>query len=303
MKLSKRIAAAVLAALMAVSMMTACGGNSSSNKPSSSSKPSSGKPASSASTSGSSSNSNSGSTTENLPDLDKGSGKAIKWQNSYVSQATKKMQAAPSYAMKATVFDDASMTKYMTVYNAVSKDKTYVHYLEGNTNNHWIGTEFLYTGDYLYQIYQDAGIALKVKQPEQSGTGTLPEVDTALKVEQGTKTVKGVKYYAEKVTAVYDVDGQKETLVVTYCLNQKKEIEYIFMRNSGAAKDSMIMHISEYTTKVDQSLFTVPKDCMIVETVVVDQYNYYFVDDNGKAYSEEQKAEILKRLSKVSDSN
>ena len=274
MKLSKRIAAAVLAALMAVSMMTACGGNSSSNKPSSSSKPSSGKPASSASTSGSSSNSNSGSTIDpdSLPDLDKGSGIPIDWQKTYAKQYLDRMENVKTYSMNLEMTEG---NEYMKAFYAVSGDNTYLEYLAivpNDTDVPLVGTATLRTGDYETWLIKNKKVAVmskvsttSVESEPATMSVDIPEVETAIKAERGTKTINGKKYYAEKITAIYNDNGVKQVETITYCLNQKKEVEYFIEEGTGMST-SVIYHITNFTTNVNQDTFKIPGD-----------YEIYFV--------------------------
>lgn len=297
MRLYKKAAAVLLAAAMAVSMMTACGGpNGGGNPENPDSKPGvtdQEKP-------GDGKDDNKGDDKKDdtaLPDLDKEDGIDISWQSSKAGQYVQWLNSKQSYSMTTSTTVAGSAGKLVT-FSAVSNGKTYSKVIEdGMDSSDVTGMAMLNTGKYTYQMYPKVKIAFKGENKTSSSDDSTTKIDTALSVKKGTKTYNGKTYYAEKITAIVSVGDKKTTQVMTYCLNDQGMPEYIFAETTQGV---VVTQISDLKTDVDQKLFEVPSDYEVYITVVSkDGKTSYVAHENGVPLTEEEMKELAKKLPSI----
>ena len=297
MRLYKKAAAVLLAAAMAVSMMTACGdSNGGGNPENPDSKPGVTDPEKP----GDGKDDNKGDDKKDdtaLPDLDKEDGIDISWQSSKAGQYVQWLNSKQSYSMTTSTTVAGSAGKLVT-FSAVSNGKTYSKVIEdGIDSSDVTGMAMLNTGKYTYQMYPKVKIAFKNENKTSSSDDSTTKIDTALSVKKGTKTYNGKTYYAEKVTAIVSEGDKKTTQVMTYCLNEQDMPEYIFTKTDRGVA---ITQISDLKTDVDQKLFEVPSDYEVYITVVSkDGKSGYVAHENGVPLTKEEMEELAKKLSSI----
>lgn len=281
MRLSKRIAAVALAAVMAVSMLTACGGggggsnggssSSGSNNGSSSSSSSSGS-ASSGSSSGSSSSSSSGSGSSSSGS---DSGTTVTEIPLTKSKIYKTETLKEYYVITIDSDGDQNLT-------AVKGENVYSKY-EYTYENHTMTNEELlkgkdrYTivrpGTYEYELLKEAIETMKYDTAKMtkticghtvisSGTSEKPgETVTMPTVQVGTRELDKKTYYAE--TIVYTKNYSE-----TYCFDESGKPKAMISTsvNEGGKKEEYITRVKTFEYHVpDASVFDLPNDAVIVE--------------------------------------
>lgn len=275
MRLSKRIAAVALAAVMAVSMLTACGGggggsnggssSSGSNNGSSSSSSSSGS-ASSGSSSGSSSSSSSsgsdsGTTVTEIP---------------LTKSKIYKVETLKEYYV-VTIDSDGNQDLV-----AVKGENAYSKY-ESTYDNHTMTNEELvkgkdrYTivrpGTYMYELLKEAIEHMGYDTAKMtkticghtvinSGTSEKPDGTVTMPtVQVGTRELDKKTYYAETIvfsknnseTWCFDESGKPKAMISTSVNEDGKKEEYI----------TRVKTFEYYVS--DTSVFDLPNDAVIVE--------------------------------------
>ena len=268
MRLSKRIAAVALAAVMAVSMLTACGGggggsnggssSSGSNNGSSSSSSSSGS-ASSGSSSGSSSSSSSGSSSSSSSSTDGGNGTTVD-STTWAKSRTKKLYSGSALYLKfhGDVYENTAATIEMTT---DFKNE----YALINVENVRFGMLLDATQKKEYMIYYPDLTSILTNLPEEYRGKTLyqvkdsstpvdvPAVKDSDKVEIQRYKLDDKYYYAEVIK-----DNRDDQI---YCYDEKNGVLRAIV--SGDEYDKEVMYVdSVKTTGVDTSVLKLPKDAI-----------------------------------------
>lgn len=296
MRLYKKAAAVLLAAAMAVSMMTACGGDGGStggNGGNNDGKPGTSEGGEETPGDGKGDESGDGKDDGNLPDLDKEDGISIDVQSSKAYRYLQWLNGK-SYSMTTSTTVVGSTGKLVT-FSAVSNGKTYSKVIEdGVESSDMTGIAVLNTGKYTYQMYLKAKVAFKGENKSSSSSGSATKSDAVLNVKKGSKTYNGKTYYAEEVTAIVSEGDKKTTQVMTYCLNEQDMPEYVFTKTDRGVA---ITQISDLKTDIDQKLFEVPSDYEIYITVVSeDGQTSYVAHENGVPLTVEEMKELAKKM-------
>lgn len=269
MRLSKRIAAVALAAVMAVSMLTACGGGGGgSNGGSSSSGSNNGSSSSSSSSSGSSSGSGSSSSGSD-------SGTTVT-EIPLTKSKIYKVETLKEYYV-VTIDSDGEQNLV-----AVKGENAYSKY-ESTYDNHTMTNEELvkgkdrYTivrpGTYIYESlkkaienmgYDTAKMTKTICGHTVLNSGTSEKPDgtvTMPTVQVGTRELDKKTYYAETIvfsknnseTWCFDESGKPKAMISTSVNEDGKKEEYI------TRVKTFEYHVS------DTSVFNLPSDAVIVE--------------------------------------
>lgn len=275
MRLSKRIAAVALAAVMAVSMLTACGGggggsnggssssgsnNGSSSSSSSSSSASSGS-SSGSSSSSSSSGSDSGTTVTEIP---------------FTKSKIYKTETLKEYYVVMIDSDGDQDLVAVKGENAYSKyESTYDN--QTVTNEELVKGKDRYTivrpGTYRYELLKEAIEHMGYDTAKMtkticghtvinSGTSEKPDGTVTMPtVQVGTRELDKKTYYAETIvlsknnseTYCFDESGKPKAMISTSVNEDGKKEEYI------TRVKTFEYHVS------DTSVFNLPSDAVIVE--------------------------------------
>lgn len=268
MRLSKRIAAVALAAVMAVSMLTACGGGGGGNGGSSSSGSNNGSSSSSSSSSGSSSGSGSSSSGSD-------SGTTVT-EIPLTKSKIYKVETLKEYYV-VTIDSDGEQNLV-----AVKGENAYSKY-ESTYDNHTMTNEELvkgkdrYTivrpGTYIYESlkkaienmgYDTAKMTKTICGHTVINSGTSEKPDgtvTMPTVQVGTRELDKKTYYAETIvfsknnseTWCFDESGKPKAMISTSVNEDGKKEEYI------TRVKTFEYHVS------DTSVFNLPSDAVIVE--------------------------------------
>lgn len=275
MRLSKRIAAVALAAVMAVSMLTACGGGGGgSNGGSSSSGSNNGSSSSSSSSSGASSGSSSGSSSSSSSS-GSDSGTTVT-EIPLTKSKIYKVETLKEYYV-VTIDSDGEQNLV-----AVKGENAYSKY-ESTYDNHTMTNEELvkgkdrYTivrpGTYIYESlkkaienmgYDTAKMTKTICGHTVLNSGTSEKPDgtvTMPTVQVGTRELDKKTYYAETIvfsknnseTWCFDESGKPKAMISTSVNEDGKKEEYI------TRVKTFEYHVS------DTSVFNLPSDAVIVE--------------------------------------
>lgn len=281
MRLSKRIAAVALAAVMAVSMLTACGGGGGgSNGGSSSSGSNNGSSSSSSSSSSASSGSSSGSSSSSSS----GSGSSSSGSDSgttvteipFTKSKIYKTETLKEYYV-ITIDSDGDQNLV-----AVKGENVYSKYEYTYENNTITNEELLkgkdrYTivrpGTYSYESLKEAIEHMGYDTAKMtkticghtvisSGTSENPgETVTMPKVQVGTRELDKKTYYAE--TIVYRKNNSE-----TWCFDESGKPKAMISTsvNEDGTKEEYITRVKTFEYNVpDTSVFDLPSDAVIVE--------------------------------------
>lgn len=277
MRLSKRIAAVALAAVMAVSMLTACGGGGGgSNGGSSSSGSNNGSSSSSSASSGSSSGSSSSSSS--------GSGSSSSGSDSgttvteipFTKSKFYKLETLKEYYVVTIDSDGDQELVAVKGENRYSK-REYTYDNHTMTNEELVKGKDRYTivrpGTYMYELLKEAIENMRYDTAKMtkticghtvmnSGTSEKPDGTVTMPtVQVGTRELDKKTYYAE--TIVLDKNNS-----VTWCFDESgkpKAMISAFVNEDGK-KEEDITRVKTFEYHVsDTSVFNLPSDAVIVE--------------------------------------
>lgn len=255
MRMMKRAAVGILAAAMALSMLTACGGASAGPSTSgSTSTGGSGNPGSSSSSSASSSNSNGSSSssssstkddTTKLPDDTE-----ITYQNSKTRQYNLAHSNAKAWYMKREIVRDGK--SYIS--EQVSSGNKYY---SKSTLDGKITSMSLSDGTSSYSLYPSLKIAIKYVSSSTSSGSTESERFLLSSMKKTTRVENGTPYYTEVST--YKGEKSGKTMVYMYCFDNTGKLAYTIF-NEGTEDESKI-HILSYGTSIpSDAILEIPSD-------------------------------------------
>lgn len=255
MRMMKRAAVGILAAAMALSMLTACGGASAGPSTSgSTSTGGSGNPGSSSSSSASSSNSNGSSSsssstkddTTKLPD-----GTKIEYMSSKIYQYNRARNAAGRWYMEVERV------------NRKNSDLGYVQEESTVGNKRYIKTtyqsgriyQYFSDGETTYTLYPDLKIATtSLYNTTSTSTGERYVQSSMIKT---TRVENNIPYYAEVIT--YKSETTSNTLTQSYYFDNSGKLAYM-ISNEGTENEYKT-HILKYGTTIPgNAILEIPGD-------------------------------------------
>lgn len=299
MRMMKRAAVGILAAAMALSMLTACGGSSGGASSSGSSSTGTGSSSSSSSSSGtnsgssSSSSSSSGSTstkgdTTKLPD-----GTEITYQTSKARQYNMaRINSSSWYAkMERTYVNNPSMNSIQE--EASTGNKRYIKATYPNRNN-GKSYEYFYEGDTSYTLYPDLKIAMNYVTINSSTSSTTSETYLLDSIKKTTRVENKVPYYTEVLNYKSKTSGK--TMSNIYCFDNSGKLAYI-INNEGAQNECVIHYLSYGPTIPNTAILSIPESWEIY-TVTYDESakNSTVTDKSGRTLSNEDVTALYRKI-------
>mgnify|MGYP004639627127 FL=1 len=295
MRLYKKAAAVLLAAAMAVSMMTACGGDGGSTGGNGGNND--GKPGTSE---GGEENpgdkgdegkkddqkDDSGNKTEGkvdlsnvdfsqLPNLSTQSGRPLAMANSYSTQS-----AEVRYGDKCTAYMNVTNLKDGSVAYEKSVSLKGNFYVEAKTKNGTTTT--LYLDGYVYTLFPQKNVALKYIGNADPGLSSM-ELVSITNMVYGKQIVDGKEYYAEKMQLNLKDKKGPFVQISTYCYDAQGRLAYSFDESQGSS--SKVEYIGDILPTADESLFKIPSGYKIY----TEDYN-----DNGLIIRDENGNDVTK---------
>lgn len=286
MRLSNRIVATALAAVMAVSMLTACGGggggsNGGGNPENPDSKPGvtdpekpgDGKDDNKGDDKKDDQKDDSDHKTEGkvdlsnvdfsqLPNLSTQNGRPLAMANSYSTQS-----AEVRYGDKYTAYMNVTNLKDGSVTYEKSVSLKGNFYVEAKTKNDTTTT--LYLDGYVYTLFPQKNVALKYIGNADPGLSSAKLVSITNMV-YGKQIVDGKEYYAEKMQLNLKDKKGSFVQISTYCYDAQGRLAYSFDESQGSS--SKVEYIGDILPTADESLFKIPSGYKIY----TEDYN-----DNG----------------------
>lgn len=275
MRLSKRIAAVALAAVMAVSMLTACGGGGGGSNGGSSSSGSNNGSSSSSSSSGSASSGSSSSSGSGSSSSGSDSGTTVT-EIPFTKSKIYKLETLKEYYVVTIDSDGDQELIAVKGENAYSK-REYTYNNQTITNEELVKGKDRYNivrpGTYIYESlkkavenmgYDTAKMTKTIYGHTVNNSGTSEKPDGTVKmptVQVGTRELDKKTYYAETIvfsknnseTFCFDESGKPKAMISTSVNEDGKKEEYI------TRVKTFEYHVS------DTSVFNLPSDAVIVE--------------------------------------
>lgn len=256
MRMMKRAAVGILAAAMALSMLTACGGASAGPSTSgSTSTGGSGNPGSSSSSSASSSNSN-GSSSSSSSSSGSSSTK-FTYKDSLTNKYNLQRYNSKTWYQKTAQIDsDGERNIYETALVFGSDHRVQKSYYKSSYAN-GSAYESLMIDRTNYTLYRDAKIATtsiyKSNGSSSSSEGEIYRMDSIVKT---TQKVDNVSYYTEVTT--YKGDKTGKIMTQSYCFDTTGKLVYLISSENGQEYKT---HILEYGPSIPgRVLMEIPSD-------------------------------------------
>ena len=256
MRMMKRAAVGILAAAMALSMLTACGGASAGPSTSgSTSTGGSGNPGSSSSSSDSSSDSNGGSSSSSSSSGS--SSTKFTYKDSLTNKYNlQRYNSKTWYEKTAQIDSHGGRNIYETALVFGSDHRVQKSYYKSSYSN-GSAYESLMIDRTNYTLYRDAKIATtsiyKSNGSSSSSEGEIYRMDSIVKT---TQKVDNVSYYTEVMT--YKGDKTGKTMTQSYCFDTKGKLVYLISVEDG---EEYKTHLLDYGTSIPSSvLMEIPSD-------------------------------------------
>lgn len=254
MRMMKRAAVGILAAAMALSMLTACGGASAGPSTSgSTSTGSSGNPGSSSSSSDSSSDSNGGSSSSSSSSGS--SSTKFTYKDSLTNKYNlQRYNSKTWYEKTAQIDSHGGRNIYETALVFGSDHRVQKSYYKSSYSNGSAYESLMIDGTN-YMLYRDAKIAITYKSngSSSSSEGEIYRMDSIVKT---TQKVNYVSYYTEVTT--YKGDKTGKIMTRSYCFDTKGKLVYLISSENG---QEFKTHILDYSTSIPGSvIMEIPSD-------------------------------------------
>lgn len=254
MRMMKRAAVGILAAAMALSMLTACGGASAGPSTSgSTSTGGSGNPGSSSSSSDSSSDSNGGSSSSSSSSGS--SSTKFTYKDSLTNKYNlQRYNSKTWYEKTAQIDSHGGRNIYETALVFGSDHRVQKSYYKSSYSNGSAYESLMIDGTN-YMLYRDAKIAITYKSngSSSSSEGEIYRMDSIVKT---TQKVNYVSYYTEVTT--YKGDKTGKIMTRSYCFDTKGKLVYLISSENG---QEFKTHILDYSTSIPGSvIMEIPSD-------------------------------------------
>lgn len=257
MRMMKRAAVGILAAAMALSMLTACGGASAG--PSTSGSTSTGgssNPGSSSSSSASSSESNGSSSSSSSSSNSSSSTKFTYKDSQAYKYNMQRYNSKTWYQKTAQIDSDGKQNIYESAMVFGSDHRVQKLYYKDSYANGDTYESLMIDGTN-YTLYRDAKIAItsiyKSNGSSSSSEGEIYRMDSIVKT---TQKVSDVSYYTEVMT--YKGDKTGKTMTQSYCFDTKGKLVYLISAENGQEYQT---HILDYGTSIPSSaIMEIPSD-------------------------------------------
>lgn len=252
MRMMKRAAVGILAAAMALSMLTACGGASAGPSTSgSTSTGGSGNPGSSSSSSASSSNSNGSSSSSSSSSAE------FTYRDSLTYKYNLQRSNSKTWYQKTDRIDsNGKRNIYESALVFGSDHRVQKSYYKSSYSNGSTYESLAIDGTN-YTLYRDAKIATaSIYKSNGSSSSSEGEIYRMNSIVKTTQKVDNVSYYAEVTT--YKGDKTGKTMTQSYCFDTKGKLVYTIMVEDG---QEFKTHILDYSTFIPGSvLMEIPSD-------------------------------------------
>ncbi len=294
MRMMKRVAVSILAAAMALSLLTACGGGDAPSAPETPSNPGTSQgedkkddekkdpPAESKPEDKKDEEVTDGSTVE----LNKS--RTYKWVQEYGSAKKAYIKIEPVKPASQDVVCTESVTDGQKSYTKVTHkngktDEQFTELVSGKTQN-------------VYRLYSNQKIAIMrsysvtVTNPDDN---TVLDPETTYTVKKTTYVINAVPYYAEAIT-MEDKDT-KQTATQMFCYDNTGSLVYLV--SSPDTADEQIVHVQCSKSIPDSAILSVPNDWSVYTVTYGASYNDVTVkDQSGRELTTEEATALFNKL-------
>lgn len=296
----KRVAVGILAAAMALSMMTACGGNGGGNG---------GNASSGSSNTGTSQGSGEDKKDDTTKDDDKKNdaentvadlskvedGKEIEYSKSLTYKMQQMASNSPKLYLKLESYETAAPN--LKDFSEMARDgqKTYTKSVDGENNMTY---ESMTDGQNSYRLFSDKKVATTTVYEGQNTSDGSSNVNPTITttVKKTTYTVNKIAYYAEEVTQKVSYGSESYTGTGLYCYD--KTGTPVYMIENAGKQNEHVTHVLEMKQSIPSTaIMSVPSDWEI--------YTFYYSQDytlskvtnrKGEELSEDQIQKVYKDL-------
>lgn len=280
MRMMKRVAVGILAAAMALTMMTGCGGGGS-NKPanSGSTKPGTSQGSNNNNSNNSNKNDNKNdndkkdNTYDNLNKLKDGS--EVKYTDSMTYKVTQQVANVQTLYMNIEAYQPSNPAQKMTVEMARKGKNTYTKMVDTDGSVE----EALVADTTTYELFRDKSTAVTTVYPKSdtssSDSSASQPSDTNTKVKKTTHVVGKTTYYAESVTVTQTIEGHTIITTELLCYDKTGVLAYAIME--PGTQSETVLHFVKFNQSIPSTaIMSIPKDWEI--------YTAYYERDDKTGY-------------------
>lgn len=306
MRMMKRVAVSILAAAMALSLMTACGGGDAPSAPETPSNPgtSQGEEKKDDSTGGKPEDKKDDekkdppaeSKPEDKKDEEVADGSTIEFNKSRTYKWALEYRSAQKVYIKVEPVKPASQVIVCTESVADGrKSYTKVTYKDGKAAETLVDLSQNNVVNQ-YELYSNQKIAIMKSHPvtvTNPDDNTVLDPETTYTVKKTTRVINAIPYYTEAIT-MEDKDA-KRTETQMFCYDSTGSLVYLV--SSPDTADEQIVHIQCSKSIPDSAILSIPNGWSVYTVTYGASYNDKTVkDQNGHELTDEEKEALEKKI-------
>lgn len=294
MRMMKRVAVSILAAAMALSLMTACGGGDAPSAPETPSNP--GTSQGEEKKDDEKKDPPAESKPEDKKDEEVADGSTIEFNKSRTYKWVQEYGSAKKVYIKVEPVKPASQVIVCTESVADGrKSYTKVTYKDGKAAETLVDLSQNNVVNQ-YELYSNQKIAIMKSHPvtvTNPDDNTVLDPETTYTVKKTTRVINAIPYYTEAIT-MEDKDA-KRTETQMFCYDSTGSLVYLV--SSPDTADEQIVHIQCSKSIPDSAILSIPNGWSVYTVTYGASYNDKTVkDQNGHELTDEEKEALEKRI-------
>ena len=294
MRMMKRVAVSILAAAMALSLMTACGGGDAPSAPETPSNP--GTSQGEEKKDDDKKDPPAESKPEDKKDEEVADGSTIEFNKSRTYKWVQEYGSAKKVYIKVEPVKPASQVIVCTESVADGrKSYTKVTYKDGKAAETLIDLSQNNVVNQ-YELYSNQKIAIMKSHPvtvTNPDDNTVLDPETTYTVKKTTRVINAIPYYTEAIT-MEDKDA-KRTETQMFCYDSTGSLVYLV--SSPDTADEQIVHIQCSKSIPDSAILSIPNGWSVYTVTYGASYNDKTVkDQNGHELTDEEKEALEKKI-------
>ena len=294
MRMMKRVAVSILAAAMALSLMTACGGGDAPSAPETPSNP--GTSQGEEKKDDDKKDPPAESTPEDKKDEEVADGSTIEFNKSRTYKWVQEYGSAKKVYIKVEPVKPASQVIVCTESVADGrKSYTKVTYKDGKAAETLVDLSQNNVVNQ-YELYSNQKIAIMKSHPvtvTNPDDNTVLDPETTYTVKKTTRVINAIPYYTEAIT-MEDKDA-KRTETQMFCYDSTGSLVYLV--SSPDTADEQIVHIQCSKSIPDSAILSIPNGWSVYTVTYGASYNDKTVkDQNGHELTDEEKEALEKKI-------
>ena len=294
MRMMKRVAVSILAAVMALSLMTACGGGDAPSAPETPSNP--GTSQGEEKKDDDKKDPPAESKPEDKKDEEVADGSTIEFNKSRTYKWVQEYGSAKKVYIKVEPVKPASQVIVCTESVADGrKSYTKVTYKDGKAAETLVDLSQNNVVNQ-YELYSNQKIAIMKSHPvtvTNPDDNTVLDPETTYTVKKTTRVINAIPYYTEAIT-MEDKDA-KRTETQMFCYDSTGSLVYLV--SSPDTADEQIVHIQCSKSIPDSAILSIPNGWSVYTVTYGASYNDKTVkDQNGHELTDEEKEALEKKI-------